>query len=300
MKKLLLLILIGLIAESSIGQYLGDELYDINFEDTTSIHHLRIDSVANQNNLWQVGVPQKTIFTGSYSWPKAKLTDTLHSYPTNDTSSFEIVNLATGEGWQWPHTVILYANYKVNSDSLTDFGKIEISPDNGTTWIDLINDTTYSSYYQWYNNKPVLTGNSNGWQNFTVWLAGLGPLFNVHINDTILYRFTFISDSVETNKDGLMFDDFHFEDWAEGIKEVENNSLISISPNPASDELNIRRTNAIDKDAVQILNYTGQVLFENSHFLGETIAIRQLENGIYLLKYSNTKNISIKKFIVQH
>ena len=300
MKKLLLSISLTLIAATSFGQWLGDDWFDLNFEDTTTLDHLRIDSIANQNNLWQVGTPQKTVFTSAYSSPYAIVTDTINSYPINDTSSFEIVNLATGFGWQMPHTVILSGYYQVNSDTLTDYGKIEVSPDNGTTWIDIVNDTAYSNYYQWWTVKPVLSGNSNGWQQFTVWLAPLGPLFNVQYNDTILYRFTFISDSVQTNKDGLMFDDFHFEDWAEGIAEIQNDNLISISPNPTSDELIFHRTKVSTNSKIQILNYSGQVLYNNSNFIGETIDIRQLSNGIYLLKYSDTKNFSIKKFVVQH
>ena len=55
---------------------------------------------------------------------------------------------------------MLTGNYLVKSDSLKDYGKIEFSPDNGSTWIDIINDTAYSSSISWYSAKPILTGNS--------------------------------------------------------------------------------------------------------------------------------------------
>ena len=91
--------------------------------------------------------------------------------------------------------------------------------------------------------KATSTGNSNGWQNFYVNLAMLGYHFNINYGDTILYRFTFISDSTQTNKDGLMFDDFHFEDWVESISEFESENLITLTPIPASDKLKVKRKN---------------------------------------------------------
>lgn len=77
-----------------------------------------------------------------------------------------MTNIASGLGFTWPHTVILSGQYFVNSDTLTDFGIIEMSPDNGNTWIDLINDTINAYAIQWNVTKPTLTGNSNGWLNF--------------------------------------------------------------------------------------------------------------------------------------
>jgi hypothetical protein len=298
MKKLLLSISLTLIAVATFGQLYDN--YDLNFENAIALQHLQIDTLTNQNNLWQVGAPQKTLFTSAFSAPNVIVTDTFNSYPKNDTSSFIILNVALGGGFVMPHTVILAGEYYANTDTLTDYGTIEFSPDNGTTWIDLINDTTYASYFWWGSPKPTLTGNSNGWQYFYTNIAGLGPIFNIQDFDTVLFRFTFISDSIQTNKDGLMFDNLHFEDWVEGIEEIQNDNLISISPNPVSDELRIHRTKVSANYRIQILNYTGQILSDNSNFSGETIDTRQLSNGIYLLKYSETKNFSVKKFVVHN
>ena len=273
--------------------------YTLDFEDTAALHHLRIDTVSNLNNIWQVGAPQKTIFTNAYSNPNVIVTDTINPYPINDTSSFTIVNVA-GDGFTYPHTASLIGEYSVNSDTLTDFGTIEFSPDNGTSWYDIINDTFITNHIYVQQHWISLTGNSNGWQQFYVNLAPLGPLFNIQLGDTVLWRFTFISDSIQTNKDGLMFDNFYFEDYVEGIPEIQNDNLISISPNPTSNELRIYKSNVSDSQKVQVLNYRGQVLYDNSNFIGDMIDIRQLPNGIYLLKYAATKYFSVKKFVVQH
>ncbi|MBL0311051.1 MAG: T9SS type A sorting domain-containing protein [Bacteroidetes bacterium] len=297
MKKYLLLILMMLFSVASFSQ--SSSFYTLDFEDTAALHHLRIDTVSNLNNIWQVGAPQKPIFTNAYSNPNVIVTDTINPYPINDTSSFTIVNVA-GDGFTYPHTASLIGEYSVNSDTLTDFGTIEFSPDNGTSWYDIINDTFITNHINLQQHWISLTGNSNGWQQFYVNLAPLGPLFNIQLGDTVLWRFTFISDSIQTNKDGLMFDNLYFEDYVEGIPEIQNDNLISISPNPTSNELRIYKSNVSDSQKVQVLNYRGQVLYDNSNFIGDMIDIRQLPNGIYLLKYAATKYFSVKKFVVQH
>jgi len=296
MKKLLLLIPLMLISVVSSAQFY---FYTLDFEDTAALHHLRIDTASNPNNIWQVGAPQKTIFTNAYSSPNVIITDTINPYPINDTSSFTIVNVA-GTGYTSPHTASLQGVYSVNSDTLTDFGTIEFSPNNGTSWYNIVNDTFITNHIFMPPGWVTLTGNSNGWQSFYVNLAALGPLFNIQLFDTVLWRFTFISDSIQTNKDGLMFDDLHFEDYVEGIPEIQNDNLISISPNPTSEELSIHRTKVNGNQTIQIFNYTGQVLYDQTNFKEDLIDTRHLPNGIYLLKYSDTKNFSVKRFVVQH
>ena len=299
MKHILILYFLSLISIAAFGQ-LEDDFYILNFDDSLNLQHLTIDTSSNPNNIWQVGLPQKTIFSSAFSPLNAIATDTLNAYPSNDTSSFILTNIASGLGFTWPHTVILSGQYFVNSDTLTDFGIIEMSPDNGNTWIDLINDTINAYAIQWNVTKPTLTGNSNGWLNFYANIANLGPIFNIQIGDTILYRFTFISDSIQTFKDGLMFDDFHFEDYAEGIEEIQNDNLISVYPNPVNDQLSIKINKISSSQTIQITNYQGQVVYDNKYFQDSYIDTKHLNSGLYFLRYSDTKSFTVKKFVVNH
>ncbi len=300
MRKYIILISLVLVAVTSYGQWLGDEDYLLNFDDTSTLHHLKIDTLTNISNLWQVGTPQKSIFTNSYSIPNVIVTDTVNPYPTNDTSSFIIENVVTGYGWILNHTASIEGYYFVNSDTLSDYGMIEFSPNNGISWYDIVNDTTITNQIFVPQGWLTLSGNSNGWLFFQVNLAQLGMFFNIQMNDTVLFRFTFISDSIQTNKDGLMFDDLHFLDYFEGISEIQNNNLISISPNPTKDELRIHSSIVSNNKSIQILNSIGQVITNYSNFDEETIDIRNFKNGIYLLKYSDGQNLSTKRFVVQH
>ena len=61
--------------------------------------------------------------------------------------------------------------YKVNSDTLSDYGTIEISFDTGNSWVNLIDSSNYSDKIYWLSDVPTLTGNSNGWQSFYVQLV---------------------------------------------------------------------------------------------------------------------------------
>lgn len=300
MRKISTLLLI-IVSITGYSQYYGD--YNINFEDTSQFFRLEIDTISNPNNIWQIGEPQKTIFTSAYSVPNAIVTDTINVYPDNDTSRFVIKHVADG-GFEMPHTVILGGKYQVDSDSLTDFGIIEFSPDNGITWIDLLTDTIYQNQgcYEWWGPEPILTGTSNGWTNFYVWLADFGPVFDIQFGDTIQYRFTFISDSIQTNRDGLIYDDFHFEDWMEGIQKIKNDFNSKVFPNPTSDKITVEfknPSNAIHE--LTILSSSGQNIISKKYSDQNLITfdLKNMTRGIYYYKLKNQNNgqVSIGKIM---
>jgi len=210
--------------------------YIIDFDSPYSQNnHIMIDTLSNPNNIWQIGVPDKTVFDSAYSLANAIVTDTINPYPINDTSSFILKHIRQGE-LGGNESLQLNFWFKMNTDSLTDYGKVEASIDNGTTWINLMTeDTEYDLF--WIEPKPILTGNSNGWQHFALELNML--TYELGYSDTLLYKFTFISDNVQTNKDGWIIDNFQLADWWEIIHTNSNSNLINIYPNPSSGEISI-------------------------------------------------------------
>jgi len=296
-RRLQLITILTLLIKISFGQTFDT----INFEQVLPLQNLTIDTISNLNNIWQIGVPNKAIFNNAHSTPNVIITDTINPYPINDTSIFTIRHIVD-EGFYYKQMAYLKGWYYVNSDSLNDYGLIEFSPDNGLTWIDIINDSAYiGTHIYWYTPIPKLTGNSNGWKYFDVNLAPLGYIFNFNFGDTVLYRFTFFSDNIQTNKAGLMFDDLIIEDYVqEGISESKDENLISIYPNPSNEMLFIRDTEINCKSNVQIINAEGQIVFEVFDFKGESINTSLLPNGLYMLKYSNDRTCHYKKFVVEH
>lgn len=269
--------------------------YTMNFETSALNSHLYIPQTLN--NKWEIGVPQKTVFTNAFSPTKVIVTDKINPYPTNDTSIFIIKN-AADNGFTYNHTAMLSGKYFVNSDTLTDFGKIEFSPNNGTTWINLLNPGTYSTSIMW-SGKPTLTGNSNGWKSFGVFVNQLGPLFNIQYGDTVLYRFSFISDGIQTNKDGLMYDDFEFLDYVESVNEYRNENTIQITPNPANEVVLIKSKNTNSKIKISLFDIQGNCIYINEDFHGQ-LNVKSFPDGLYFLKYSDDKSILSRKILVRH
>lgn len=267
----------------------------------------------DSNSLWQIGMPQKTLFDAAYTLPNALVTDTLNPYPINDTSSFTILHLAW-QGFTFPQNVFMEFQYQIDSDSLTDYGTIEFSPDNGSSWINLLTDSvlidTLNNYYwhaySWGTGRIVLnpfTGSSNGWKLFSIMNMGyLGSAFHIQDGDTVLYRFTFISDSIQTNKDGWMIDNFAFEDYAESVVSLPKNTFQSKAfPNPASEQLSIEFEN-LENEHFELFLYNayGQLILtkqiEAANFID--ISLHLLPQGIYHYELKNKKKHSVGKFSV--
>lgn len=287
----------------------GQNYYTISFEGTGIYendprHEIYIDTITNPANIWQVGKPSKGIFTNAFTLPNAIVTDTLNYYPINDTSSFIIKHIAD-LGFSMPNEVNFGGKYFVNSDSLTDYGLIEFSPNNGNTWINL-NDSQYSGNVFWGNNQPTFSGNSTNWKDFDVSFPNLGSLFNIQYGDTVLIRISFISDGIQTNKDGLMFDSLYVFDvppLSVGSINLSEAKVIAY-PNPTSSKFNIELEKNNQESLVIVLcdifnNNIEEIIvpIDQNHI---TINVTNYTNGIYFFKIINQSG-DIKnweKFIV--
>ncbi len=288
----------------------SQNIYEISFENNgfnedDIRHEFFIDTISNSKNCWRIGKPEKNNFKTSVSEPNSIVTDLSFEYPTNDTSSFIIYHKAD-DGFMNGGFLYLEADYYVNSDTLTDFGQIDISFDKGKKWFNMLTDSIYNdsikSYFKfnWNNEKPVFSGESNEWKDFKVNFEGLGKIMNVNWNDTILFRFSFISDNKQTNKDGLMFDDIRIEDADEGILELKNNNFINIYPDPANEKLNYECNSKNIPHKIQLINSLGQVVYEKKVMNGEVIDLRNFPSGNYQLKYSDNKHYTFKSFVISH
>lgn len=259
------------------------------FDDAQYLDRVTIDSVTYPENCWQIGSPQKPGFNYAHSQPNAIITDTINSYPVNNVSVFTIMDFVLG-GYYYG-LKIFSGYYYIQSDSLNDYGKMEFSPDNGSTWIDLINDTLYPANFQWDSNKPVLTGNSNDWKYFEIMLVDIGSIFNIQIGDTLLFRFTFTSDDTQDNLGGLMYDDICFWEFIEGISETRFMPIrTSIFPNPSKDFFTINFENP-RSDFFELAVYDEQshrvITKENIGGKSFFLNAASLKPGIYFYKLTN-------------
>ena len=278
--------------------------YDISFEGTglyesDSRHELVVEPMG----LWQVGSPDKTIFTEAFTLPNAIVTDTANAYPVNANSSFILKHVAD-LGFGMPSMVEFGGKYQVDSDSLTDYGTIEFSPDNGTTWIDLIDQGQYDASIFWGDGQtdseiPVLTGNSNGWKAFSVQLQQLGMVFSISTVDTVLFKFSFISDAIDNARDGLMFDSLYMWDVPPvGLDEQNSAGQLTIYPNPSDAYVTINPgTSDVEFRHLRICNLQGVLIEDRTISPAEgpiVINLDGYDEGIYLITLTDD-NDSIRR-----
>lgn len=227
--KYLLGLLLLITTLESYGQLLD-------FNDNSYKSFLIIDTIGNSNNIWQVGMPQKSTFSNAYSAPNALVTDTLNNYPLNDTSTVYLWHTAHLTPGLWPH---LTFKFKIDTDTLNDYGIVAYSPDKGTSWVDVyVGSQSLGTGSTWQNSEDKITGSSHVWQRGEVIL---GAYDDIHgYTDSILFRFTFISDGLETNQNGWMIDDIYMGETIMSVGEITPAIESSAYPNPVDNSLNLQ------------------------------------------------------------
>lgn len=301
MKKILIYLILFFISGVESFSQCSDEWLSINFDNDYCLDYIYVDSISDTNNIWQIGTLNKAMADTNACSTIAIMTDTVNPYPVNDTSSFVIKTVATFGIYYGCKNIS--GNYYVQSDSLNDFGTIEFSPDNGLSWYDMLNDTIYSANFFWFS-KPVLTGNSNECKYFDGVLCDIGSAFGINVGDTILYRFTFISDSIFDNKSGLLFDNFQFWDYVEGISEIRFLSVKSkVYPNPVDEYFTIEFDNP-DAASFDLAVYDihSRPVLKQDDITSDKIPLNAalFKPGIYLYKITNVPESkrSWGKFVV--
>ncbi|MEI6853287.1 MAG: T9SS type A sorting domain-containing protein [Bacteroidota bacterium] len=270
MKKILFLFFLLIATTLASRAQCWDVWLTINFDDSQCMDRLSIDTTSNPNNIWQIGYANKSVMDSTICTTKVIVTDTTQPYPKNDTSSFIIKTSVTPGVYYDGRNFAGY--YYVQSDSLKDYGKIEFSPDHGLTWIDMLNDTNYANNFKW-NPKPILTGRSKICRSFWGTFFDLGSTFNLNMGDTVLFRFTFISDSTFDNLGGLMFNNINFSDFVEGMSEIRFKTLrTNVYPNPGDDHFTIDFENPLGHSfQLKVYDIRSKMVYIQEGITGEKV-----------------------------
>jgi len=261
----------------------------INFDDSVNLFRIRIDTTIS-DNIWKIGQPQKNVFTSAHSLPNAIVTDLHLPYPNNNNSIFYLGT--GGDNGKLIHVTELIFWYRMDTDTLNDYGKIDISTDNGQSWHNLLTDGRYQVLDTMGNqiitsgtiDTSVFSGITNGWYRFHAQLL----LSDTTFYDTIVYRFTFHSDNVFNNGDGWIIDDIQFGYGWESIS--DQTSSYNLYPNPANYEIHINSKSLINN--IGIYNVMG-ILVNTINMKGTsmTVNIANLGTGMYFysINYENGK-----------
>jgi hypothetical protein len=312
MKRLFLLGSIVLLMPILKAQLVMDSIYT-GFENANNFI-----SISAGTNSWQIGTPNKTVFNSSFSPTNSLVTDTINTYPINDTSIFMAVYgppVASYLGAYFPFEINFY--HRFNTDTLTDAGKMEISFDGGISWINGLTDEYASYYYPHFNQHYFendgstyydslnVSGNSNGWVHSIIGKDVYGwGVVNWSVNiDSIMVKFTFVSDGVDNFKDGWQIDDLCLKYYETLMSLEENESAIGmhISPNPFATQTIIHTNVELSNACLTIYNQFGQRVKTVDPIFGQSISLLRdnLRSGLYYIQLSQqNKIISTKKLFV--
>jgi hypothetical protein len=309
MKKIYLTILLLVF----VVRYSTAQLYSQYFDgaDTLLWNSIKIELDTSSQNIWQIGTPQKTIFNSAATRPFAIVTDTINFYPTNNTSRF-IAKVWNNWVWYWGIFALQWKQ-KLDMDTSYDGGIIEYSVDNGNTWVNVFNNPYVYNFYGFQTaNQDTLaggefafSGTDSTWRD--IWLCfDLSWIEQFIENDTILFRFTLLSDSVDNSKEGWLIDNMlaHIT-IIHTVKEVEQENYLNVYPNPANNIVHIQTQKIMQYhiiEKMELVDPLGRVvdMWTNipTKFWFDT---NNYHDGLYFLKIkTNIKSETLPLVISKH
>ena len=301
MRKLLLLFVLSLFLQQASAQTYY-QYFDGADTLTTSII---VNILPDSNHVWQIGRPQKIIFNSAATLPNAIVTDTINHYPVNDTSSFIV---STRPYWT-PYIYAYQWKQKLDLDKKHDGAIVEFSVDSGATWQNAFHNAHVYNFYGFDpanadtlpSGQYAFTGTDTAWRD--IWLCIGGPTSVT--TDSMLIRFTLITDSIDSNKEGWLIDNMMAHPtWihtaTKMLKEIDH---ISVYPTITSGAVTISTKKQYKLKEIQrmeLFDAGGKMLQEYSdHSLNQTIDLSGYADGIYILKIKSNLGSDTHKLVLK-
>lgn len=272
---------------------------------STSCPSVHLDTTI-PSNIWRIGQTSKTDFLPSTSAIVTGLSD---PYQINNDSYFD-VNIY-GIKYNYINPLITF-DHKFITDTLNDGGYIEVSFDQGSTWKNVVYDSTMilsfgntgrTNVYEIDDTItgkiPSFNGSSNGWIHSEiewVWYIMTKSVndFSFPASDTLTLRFHFKSDNNQTNKAGWIIDNINISNIVIGsIDDIikDNDSYILVSPNPITEsaQISILKENVFIH-SIDVFDVLGNCIFSEHglKFANYTFKKNKLQPGIYILKIEDS------------
>ncbi len=306
MKKLFsscLFLFVPLLVHGQITETFGDLLYADTLEFSPLHEWITIENP--ESNIWEVGSPNKLFFDEALSGSRVMLTDSSMNYPGSRNDYFYITiplyDSPWGEG-------ILSFYHKFDTDTLTDGGIIEMSYDNGITWSNVKDDITYESkeFVGLYEatlegGECGYSGRSDDWKYVELyWLWRVLTKSSESQDDGPMIRFRFISDDIDTQKEGWMIDDIVFRGYSvTGDIEGYLMNKVTVFPNPADDIVNFRINELCGEEVmIRFYNAIGQSIksVKTSNY---QLDISDLQHGVYFYEIQYDSEVIFRAKLIK-
>lgn len=292
MKKLYLLLFLSILGLTTAkGQIMMYQYFDGNDTGNNSIF-VQIDTAGG--SIWQIGPPQKAIFDSAATFPNVIVTDTINFYPPGDTSSFILSNLSQMGNFRGVHAIRW--KQKLDMDFKGDGGMIEYSLDTGNTWLSVFDNPNVYNFYGFdttnvdtVNGVLAFTGTDTVWRD--IWMC-----FDrsYTYNKELLVRFTFVSDTTDTQKEGWMIDNFIVhETMIHTVKKTPSNEYLKVYPTLTTGRVHIEAEKLYEYhiiEGIRVVNTEGKTV--RSFGQAPTkffIDIGDLPNGTYYINIRTNK-----------
>jgi len=272
---------------------------DLDYEDTIDFSSPNNWITINNPdiNIWEIGKPNKLYFNSAYNGVKVILTDSTNFYSDscNDYFYMSIPWLENhwGEG-------ILSFYHKFDTDTLVDGGVIEVSYDNGNSWINYLDDSHHmaNQFIGLYEDTIRggaygFSGKSNGWQYVELYWFWIGLTKTTTLDyDNTIIRFRFLSDENNTNKEGWMIDDIVFRGYfITGAIDITSKIQMKVFPVPSNGIINIDANNEKSmKLNFAIYELSGK-LIKRYQIINNQVNISDINSGEYIYSIFVDKKI---------
>jgi hypothetical protein len=275
----------------------------INSFETVS-DELYIETSGATTNLWQRGVPNKTLLNTVGSGTNAYVTGLTGNHP-DKTTSYLYTNCYNLSLITSP---ILQFKMAFDIEKDWDHMFVEYSTNQGGTWAIL----GTASDANWYNSSSTQNGlpgkqwtgegedsNSLGGTNATLHDYSY-DLAAFKDEASILFRFKFLADDA-SNEEGALIDDLVITGVLP-VDEFEQISGLSIYPNPSNSVFNIT-WKAGQKFSISIFDIAGKSLLHKDNSVSNTKSIQldlsNFNKGLYIAKIKIDDKQTVKKLIVE-
>ena len=223
-----------------------------------------------------------------YLSPETSITDSPYSnYSNNSEEIIQLIDPINLSGFIYAE---INFDAKWNTESGYDYVQLEISNNNGNSWIPQCGNYTKKGIetHDYALDEPLYDGNQSQWVNESILLTD-------YIGDEIFVRFKLYSDG-GLRRDGFYFDNFKIRGISESLSISETQKTNTyIYPNPVDNYFNIVSNTNIKK--LEIYNILGEKILEKADENISNLKIQMFNPGIYIIKIYSDKTIESHRII---